>query len=101
MNAATTKVSYDPSNFPALASIEERATELLNRAKGGAGELQKKLTNFPAKTSAKIFKFKNLRVALHFGCLPLAISRKAQSMRLRLKRLTPQLLKTFFLVVTD
>lgn len=42
MNAAI-KVSYDPSNFPELASIEERATEQLSRAKGGAAELQKKI----------------------------------------------------------
>jgi len=40
---ATTKVSYDPSNFPQLAPIAEKATELLNRAKGGAAELKKKL----------------------------------------------------------
>ena len=39
MNAST-KVSYDPSNFPALASIEERATEMMNRAKGGAAVLK-------------------------------------------------------------
>lgn len=40
---ATTKVSYDPSNFPELAPIAERATDLLNRAKGGAAELKRKL----------------------------------------------------------
>lgn len=43
MNAATTKVSYDPSNFPALASIEERAAEQLNRAKDGASALKTKI----------------------------------------------------------
>ena len=42
MNAST-KVTYDPSNFPELASIEERAAELLFRPKGGAAELQKKI----------------------------------------------------------
>jgi len=40
MNASTVKVSYDPSNFPALASIEERAAEMMNRVKGGAGALK-------------------------------------------------------------
>lgn len=40
---ATTKVSYDPSNFAALASIEERAAELMNRAKDGAAMLKKKI----------------------------------------------------------
>ena len=42
MNAST-KVSYDPSNFPALAFIEERAAEQLNRAKGGAKALKTKI----------------------------------------------------------
>ena len=40
---ATTKVSYDPSNFAALAPIEERAAELMNRAKDGAAMLKKKI----------------------------------------------------------
>ena len=43
MNAST-KVSYDPSNFPALASIEERATEMMNRVKDGAAVLKAKIT---------------------------------------------------------
>lgn len=42
MNAST-KVSYDPSNFPALASIEERAAELMNRPKGGAAALKSEI----------------------------------------------------------
>ena len=40
---ATTKVSYDPSNFAALAPIEERAAELMNRAKDGAAMIQENL----------------------------------------------------------
>ena len=40
---ATTKVSYDPSNFPQLAPIAEKAAEIINRAKGGAAELKKKI----------------------------------------------------------
>ena len=40
---ATTKVSYDPSNFAALVPIEERAAELMNRAKDGAAALKKKI----------------------------------------------------------
>lgn len=42
MNASI-KVSYDPSNFAALASIEERAAELMNRAKDGAAALKQKI----------------------------------------------------------
>lgn len=35
MNAATTQVAYDLSNFPALNPVVEKATEILNRPKGG------------------------------------------------------------------
>lgn len=37
---ATTKVAYDPSNFPALAPIREEAVKTLNAPKGGAKTLQ-------------------------------------------------------------
>ena len=40
---ASTKVSYDPSNFPALASIADRAADLLDRAKDGAAALKTKI----------------------------------------------------------
>ena len=55
MNASI-KVFYDPSNFPALASIEERAAEQMNRAKGGARELQKKIDSLPSKNLSEHFQ---------------------------------------------
>lgn len=55
MNAST-KVAYDPSNFPALASIQERASEQMNRAKGGAGELKRKIDNLPSKNLCEGFQ---------------------------------------------
>jgi len=55
MNASI-KVAYDPSNFPELASIEERAAELMNRAKGGAGELRKKIDSLPSKNLCEDFQ---------------------------------------------
>ena len=42
---ATTKVVYDPSNFPALAPIREEAVKTLNAPKGGAKKLKDDLQN--------------------------------------------------------
>ena len=55
MNAST-KVAYDPSNFPALAFIQECATDQMTRAKGGAGELKRKIDNLPSKNLCEGFQ---------------------------------------------
>ena len=55
MNASI-KVAYDPSNFPVLASVEERAAELINRSKGGAGELKRKIDTLPSKSLCEDFQ---------------------------------------------
>lgn len=56
MNAST-KVAYDPSNFPALVSIQERAAEQMNRAKDGAAVLKTKIIKAAGSGADLSFNF--------------------------------------------
>lgn len=49
---ATTCTSYDPSAFPFLDEVVKKATELLNREKGGAGLLKRQLQVLVSKTGS-------------------------------------------------
>ena len=57
MNAATTQVSYDPSNFPALELVAGKAAEHLNRAKNGAARLKTEILKAANSNADLTFSF--------------------------------------------